>query len=389
MKEEEALKYDVFISYRWVSPDQEWVRRQLYPALVSAGLKVCLDVEEFIPGRAIIREMERAETESRRVLCIISPAYFEEERMVEFESLNARGRDPGGRLSFLIPLIFREAEIPPWIRGLVSINWTDPNRYTREWKKLLLVLEAPNKETPYPGLIQRRGNASTAETYPTTEFGEVEGEGNEISNASQRLAHGENDLESNAFYGGDGVIMAKASTETTYIQHLECIITFQSDLERAIHEYRYEIRNFQKDYFEFRIPNTVASEVTEITVSDGEDSKVGYEKNTVNNSTELVFSPLSLVDVSKTKNLSFSFISPTKLFLYSDDRIDVAFYRAEQCNDFRAESMSITLKLPEGSNITHHVSRSAQVKKSSITFIEWKIAQKQNITFPIFFYRKK
>src|SRR5690349_10161186 len=98
------LSYDVFISYRWVTPDQEWVREQLYPALVAAGLKVCLDVEDFVPGRDLIIEMERAGKESRRVICVISPEYFEDGRMVEFESLSVRRRDPAGRESLLIPL---------------------------------------------------------------------------------------------------------------------------------------------------------------------------------------------------------------------------------------------------------------------------------------------
>src|SRR5215510_1131005 len=119
MKDEKVYAYDVFISYRWITPDQEWVREQLYSALAKSGLKVCLDVEDFVPGRDLILEMERAGLESRHVLCVISPEYFEEGRMVEFESLSARRRDPVGRKSFLIPLILRDAKIPERVRGLI------------------------------------------------------------------------------------------------------------------------------------------------------------------------------------------------------------------------------------------------------------------------------
>jgi hypothetical protein len=150
MQDEKTYPYDVFISYRWITPDQEWVRKQLYPALVEAGLKVCLDVEDFVPGRDLILEMERAGLESRHVLCVISPEYFEEGRMVEFESLAARRRDPAGRNSFLIPLIFRDTEIPERIRGLIPLSWTDPQDHRREWKKLLRVLNAMNLEAPPP-----------------------------------------------------------------------------------------------------------------------------------------------------------------------------------------------------------------------------------------------
>ena len=46
----------VFISYRWVDPDQKWVREQLAPALRRAGLSVLLDVDDFVPGRDLILE---------------------------------------------------------------------------------------------------------------------------------------------------------------------------------------------------------------------------------------------------------------------------------------------------------------------------------------------
>lgn len=165
MSSETKYPYDVFISYRWITPDQEWVREQLYPALVNAGLKVCLDVEDFVPGRDLILEMERAGLESRHVLCVITPEYFEEGRMVEFESLSARRRDPAGRSSFLIPLMLREAEIPERIRGLIPIDWTNQNSHTREWRKLLRVLGAVNVDAPRPGAIQPTESALSSEHY--------------------------------------------------------------------------------------------------------------------------------------------------------------------------------------------------------------------------------
>ena len=170
MKNEETYQYDVFISYRWITPDQEWVREQLYPALKSAGLKVCLDIEDFVPGRDLILEMERAGKEARQVLCIISPDYFKEGRMVEFENLSARRRDPGGRNSFLIPLILRETEIPERIRGLIPLDWTTPSNHTREWRKLLTVLNAPTLDVPRPSVIQPTEETRAVETPKVDEI---------------------------------------------------------------------------------------------------------------------------------------------------------------------------------------------------------------------------
>jgi hypothetical protein len=152
--------YDVFISYRWVSPDQEWVRDELFPALQAAGLRPLLDVEDFVPGRDLILEMTRAGQSSRRALCVITPAYFDGNRMVGFEALIARRTDPSGLDSRLIPLLLRNAQLPEWIRGLVPVDWTNARTQAREWRKLLKVLGAPNIDTPPPRPLSEVGKDS-------------------------------------------------------------------------------------------------------------------------------------------------------------------------------------------------------------------------------------
>ena len=86
-----------------------------------------LDVDDFVPGRDLVLEMTRAGHESRRVLCVLSPDYFDGNRMVAFESLMARRLDPSGSEPVLIPLVLRSSELPEWLRGLIPIDWTDPN----------------------------------------------------------------------------------------------------------------------------------------------------------------------------------------------------------------------------------------------------------------------
>ncbi len=46
MSDDTNYRYDVFISYRWIPPDQSWVQDHLEPALTNAGLEVFLDVGE-------------------------------------------------------------------------------------------------------------------------------------------------------------------------------------------------------------------------------------------------------------------------------------------------------------------------------------------------------
>ena len=146
----DRYQYDVFLSYRWADPDQSWVRDHLAPALRASGLRVCLDVEDFIPGRDLILEMDRAGSESKRALCVLSPAYFDGNRMVGFEALMARRKDPMGLDSRLVHLLLSPVDVPEWLRGLVPIDWTRPTECAREWRKLLAVLEAPTLDAPQP-----------------------------------------------------------------------------------------------------------------------------------------------------------------------------------------------------------------------------------------------
>ena len=147
--------YDVFISYRWVPPDQEWVRKELFPSLQAARVQVLLDVEDFVPGRDLILEMSRAGRSSRFVLCVVTPDYFDGNRMVSFEALAARRDDPSGRESKLVPLILRKTAVPDWMRGLIPLDWTEPERHSREWSKLLKLLEAPYQDVSPPGPLHR------------------------------------------------------------------------------------------------------------------------------------------------------------------------------------------------------------------------------------------
>ena len=68
--------YDVFISYRQADPDGSWVRGKLLPRLKSEGLRVCIDVECFRLGAALVQEMSRAVEQSRYTLAVLSPAYL-------------------------------------------------------------------------------------------------------------------------------------------------------------------------------------------------------------------------------------------------------------------------------------------------------------------------
>src|SRR5215471_9479827 len=86
---EDGFKYDVFLSYRGQDPDKTWVRRTLYPRLKAEGLKVCLDAVDFRLGEPVIHEMERAVTESRYTMAVLTPAYLTS-NFADFENVIAQ-----------------------------------------------------------------------------------------------------------------------------------------------------------------------------------------------------------------------------------------------------------------------------------------------------------
>ncbi len=144
------MGYHAFISYRWVEPDKKWVRKCFRPALEAAGLKVCLDVADFVPGRNLILEMTRAGRESRFLICVLSADYFHGNRPAQFEALMMRGKDPAGADGRLIPLVLRSCSIVDWMHDLVPVDWTNEENLQVEWKKLLAALDAPNPMAQRP-----------------------------------------------------------------------------------------------------------------------------------------------------------------------------------------------------------------------------------------------
>jgi hypothetical protein len=145
----ENYKYDVFISYRWIWPDRPWVRKRLAPALRRSGLTVWLDVSEGrLPGR-LYSETEELIRNSRRVICVISPAYVRETkkraRMVAFEFATLQEfRD------HVIPILLR-GRLPSGIDQLRASNWSKPWKCCQEWQKLLTELQATDPKAPCPG----------------------------------------------------------------------------------------------------------------------------------------------------------------------------------------------------------------------------------------------
>lgn len=133
--------YDVFISYS--RRDEAWVTGALLPRLEKAGLRVCIDFRDFIPGKPALMNMQDAVKNSRHTLLVLTPAWVESQWTL-YESLLIRTQDPAGLQRRTVPLRLQPCDIPDFISMLTYVDFTRPDRLDTAWSRLLTALGAPD-----------------------------------------------------------------------------------------------------------------------------------------------------------------------------------------------------------------------------------------------------
>ena len=135
----DQVEYDVFISY--AHQDRRWVQDWLLPRLEEAGLKVCSDIRDFEVGVPVLQSMEKAVTQSRFTLLVLSPDYLSSEWTYR-EELLVRALDPAGRQRQVIPLLHRACKLPMRIAMLSYVDFTRDDELEFQLNRLLVGLGA-------------------------------------------------------------------------------------------------------------------------------------------------------------------------------------------------------------------------------------------------------
>jgi hypothetical protein len=117
-----VTRYDAFLSYRHTEPDRTYTM-DLLESLERRGLRVAIDVRDFAPNEHFLTEMERCITESRFVLCVVTPRYIESDHTSE-EAVISKTLDMAERRRRLVPLHFEPVRLPVWLHGLVGIDFS-------------------------------------------------------------------------------------------------------------------------------------------------------------------------------------------------------------------------------------------------------------------------
>src|SRR5688572_25139259 len=142
---ETDFKYDVFISYS--HRDEEWVVNTLLPSLEDAGLKVCIDFRDFVPGKPSRHNMRDACRESAYTVLVMTPAWVTSE-WTAFEGLLTFLHDPAGKRQRTIPILLEQCDIPEDIQILTYVDFLRKDRADIAWKQLFTALAQPNARMP-------------------------------------------------------------------------------------------------------------------------------------------------------------------------------------------------------------------------------------------------
>lgn len=129
-------KYDVFISYN--PNDENWVKNELVSRFEEESISYIYELN-FEPGHPILTEVERAISESRRTVMVLTPSYIES-NWQDFASLLAGsyGLEIGEWTA--IPVIKETCELPLRFRGVVTLDLSESNE--EEWRRLLRTLSS-------------------------------------------------------------------------------------------------------------------------------------------------------------------------------------------------------------------------------------------------------
>lgn len=137
--------YDVFLSYSNI--DREFVTRLAHD-LSQAGLNVWLDQWSLTPGETLAEAIDEALKASKVQVVVMSPDYFHS-KWTQQEWHYALGREVEIGSVNLIPIMYRDCQVPSMLQSKLWLDFRDPNRYQDALARLVRGLyQLTNIATP-------------------------------------------------------------------------------------------------------------------------------------------------------------------------------------------------------------------------------------------------
>jgi hypothetical protein len=145
--------YDLFVAY--ADADASWVQGCLLPSLgLPPGRSITK--HDFRLGAALVSEFERAITQSRFTVLVLSPEYLRDE-WANFQELIASYWFVSLGMQRLIPILLEDTDLPVRIDFRIRLDCRNEANWKPELKRLRELLERPEPEPrkiecPYPGI---------------------------------------------------------------------------------------------------------------------------------------------------------------------------------------------------------------------------------------------
>jgi hypothetical protein len=156
------MQKDFFISYN--KADERWATWIAW-TLEQTGSNVVIQAWDFRPGSNFVLEMQKAASEAKRTIAVLSPNYIKSS-FTQPEWAAAFAKDPQGKTKTLVPVVVEKCDVEGILGPIVHINITGlSEELARE--KLLAGLE-PGRSKPivspsFPGSVHSNAD------HPITE----------------------------------------------------------------------------------------------------------------------------------------------------------------------------------------------------------------------------
>lgn len=143
-KDTQGYRYDAYVSYVDQEPDSTWVWDTLVPKLTAAGLRVAVSGDVEQPGVARIVGMERAISQAKRIIVVLSPGYMAN-HIADFENVLAQtmGVQEGQYRLLPVKIAAISDALPVRLSMLTTLDVTNPARATRTYDRLIAALQGP------------------------------------------------------------------------------------------------------------------------------------------------------------------------------------------------------------------------------------------------------
>lgn len=111
-KDEQGYRYDAYLSWVRAPEDTKWLREKILPVLRAAQLNVAMTGQVDEPGVAWVVTVERAITQAKRTVILLSSAYLESQ-WASFENVMAQQLSVEQRRARLLPIVIDDTLMDP------------------------------------------------------------------------------------------------------------------------------------------------------------------------------------------------------------------------------------------------------------------------------------